>query len=58
MEKKIAVLSDAEGVPTTLPLAEFVTTYAREDTEWQEISSFSCVPFATDTPHDLRLLGE
>ena len=58
MEKKIAVLSDAEGAPTTLPLAEAVTIYVREDKEWQETVRFSCVPFAKDTPHDLRLLGE
>jgi len=58
MEKKIAVLSDAEGAPTTLPLAEAVTIYVREDKEWQETARFSCVPFAKDTPHDLRLLGE
>ena len=58
MEKKIAVLSDAEGAPTTLPLAESVTTYARGDKEWQETARFTCVSFAKDTPRDLRLLGE
>ena len=58
MEKKIAVLSDAAGTPATLTLAESVIVYKRGEKEWQEISKFSCIPFAADTPHDLRLLGE
>lgn len=58
MEKKIAVLSDAAGTPTTLTLAESVIVYAKEKEDWHEISNFSCVPFAADTPLDLRLLGE
>jgi len=58
MEKKIAVLSDAAGTPATLTLAESVIVYIRGEKEWQEISKFSCIPFAADTPHDLLLLGE
>ena len=58
MEKKIAVLSDAQCAPTTRPLADAVITYTRDNTEWQETARFSCVPFAKDTPHDLRLLSE
>jgi len=58
MEKRIAVLSDAAGSPTTLLLAEFVYVYERGATEWREISRFSLKPFAADTPHGIRLLGE
>jgi len=58
MEKKIAVLSDATGAPTTLNQAESVTMYARRESQWQEISNFSCQDFAADTPHDLRILAE
>ena len=58
MEKKIAVLSDAVGSPTTLTQAESVTVYARREKEWQEISNFSCMDFATDTLQDIRILCE
>lgn len=58
MEKKIAVLSDAEGAPTTLTLAESIIVYARGKEQWQEISSFSCAPYSADTPRDLRILGQ
>jgi len=58
MEKKIAVLSDTSGTPTTLPLAETIIVYEREEKEWQEISGFSLTTYAADTPNDLRLLCE
>jgi len=58
MEKKIAVLSDVQGAPTTLTLAESVIVYERGEEEWQENASFSCMPFGADTPKDLRILGE
>lgn len=58
MEKKIAVLSDATGDPTTLSQAESVIVYARRETDWQEITNFSCQDFAVDTVQDLRILSE
>ena len=58
MEKKIGVLSDVEGAPTTLALASSVIVYERGAKEWQEIASFSCMPFGADTPQDLRILGD
>ena len=58
MEKKIAVLSDAAGAPTTLTQAESVIVYARRESGWLQISNFSCMDFAADTPQDLRILGE
>lgn len=58
MEKKIAVLSDASGEPTTLTQAEAVAVYERTEKDWQQISVFSCLDFATDTAHDLRILSE
>ena len=58
MEKKIAVLSDVLGAPTTLVKAVSVVTYERTDEEWEETSVFSCDDFPRDNPHDLRLLGE
>ena len=56
MEKKIAVISDATGAPTTLIQAESVIVYARRENGWQEISNFSCMDFATGTQQDLRIL--
>lgn len=58
MEKKIAVLSDATGAPTTLAQAESVIVYARRESGWQQISNFSCMDFGTDTQRDLRILSE
>ncbi len=58
MEKKIAILSDATGEPTTLSQAESVIVLARRENEWQEIYSFSCQDFAASTPHDLLVLAE
>jgi len=58
MEKKIAVLSDAGGAPTTLTRAESVILYERLENDWQEILNVSCTGFAVDTPGDLRMLGE
>src|ERR1035437_3477532 len=58
MEKKIAILSDATGEPTTLSQAESVIVLARRENEWQEISNFSCQDFAVSTPHDLRVLAD
>lgn len=58
MKKKIAVLSDTSGSPTTLPSAETIIVYERGEIEWQEISGFSLLSYAADTPNDLRLLCE
>jgi len=58
MEKKIAVLTDAAGAPTTLTLAESVTAYARKEKAWEKISNFSCMDFDRATSQDLRILSE
>jgi len=58
MEKKIAVLSDATGAPTTLTQAEAVIVYARQESGWTQGMNFSCMDFATATPQDIRTLCE
>ena len=58
MEKKISVLSDVLGAPTTLEKAVSVITYERTNEEWEETAVFSCADYPRDTLQDLRLLGE
>jgi len=58
MEKKIAVLSDATGAPTTLTQAESVIVYMRQESGWLQLTDFSCMDFATATPQDIRILCE
>jgi hypothetical protein len=58
MEKRIAVLSDVMGAPTTLDKAVSVITYERLDEAWEETSVFSCADYPRDNPQDVRLLGE
>lgn len=57
MNRKIAVLSDSEDLPTTLAEAESVIVYVNVQNNWQESTRFSCSDYPKATPQDMRLLG-
>ena len=58
MIKKIAVLSDDLGAPTSLVLAREVIVYARLAAEWQEEERYSLRDLISDSPKSMRLLSE
>lgn len=58
MHKRITVLSDYEGTPTTLALATSAITYDRNTREWVNTDVFPITDYPRETPHMLVLLCE